>query len=456
MKTILIRGGRVIDPGRRLDMTGDMLVRGGRIAGLGKDLDMVARGADIVISAAGAIVCPGFIDLHVHLREPGFEKKETIATGTQAAARGGFTSVCCMPNTRPSLDSASRIERVKWIAARDGLVRVFPIGTITLGQQGRDLVVFKDLADAGAVAVSEDGRSVVDADLLRKAMSICQALELPISDHCEDPTLSKNGVMNEGDKAAQLGLMGIPAQAETAMMKRDIELAAATGASLHIAHVSTAGSVALLREASKAGIRVTAEVTPHHLSLTEDMINGENANLKMNPPLRTERDRQALLQAVDEGLISAIATDHAPHSAVDKAGGFENAAFGISGLETALGVLLGLVHRGELALLKLVERLTYGPAHVFPALRTLGSLETGSPADITVFDAGTEWIVDAGGLASMGRNNPWLGEVLRGKVLVTMVAGNVAYVDEKVHAWEGPRCSPVSGKQLMQSTEIPW
>jgi dihydroorotase len=429
-RSLLIRGGRIIDPSQGMDMLGDLLVVDGRVGQTARGGLSEPVGADAVISAEGRIVCPGFVDLHCHLREPGFEEKETVATGTEAAARGGFTAVCCMPNTRPPIDSPRVVGYVKERAGRGGVVRVFPVGCITLGQRGEGLVDMEELAEAGVVAFSDDGRSVANPELMRRALEHSRALGLPISDHCEDETLTGGGVMNAGDVSARLGLKGIPAGAEESIIARDIDLARITGARLHIAHASTAGSVELIRRAKEDGLQVTAEVTPHHLTLTEERVVGCDTNAKVNPPLRTQEDTEALLEGLKQGIIDAIATDHAPHAPEGKACGFDRAAFGISGLETALGVLLGLVHRGRLDLATLVSKLASEPARLLPALRFLGTLREGARADLTIFDPEAEWVVDPEVFASKGKNSPWAGCRLKGKVVLTLVGGRIVYRDE--------------------------
>ena len=429
---MLVTGGRIIDPHHRVDMIGDLLIVEGRISWLGDCLPPSAEPADITIHATGMVVCPGFIDLHCHLREPGFEQKETVATGTRAAARGGFTTVCCMPNTNPPIDCPAVVEYVTARAKAEGIVRVFPIGCITVGQQGKQLVEMGDLAEAGVVAFSDDGQSVADPLLMRRALDWSRLLDIPVSDHCEDKSLTSGGVMNEGGVAARLGLRGMPPAAEETIVARDVHLAQEAGARLHVAHVSTAASVEIIRQAKEKGASISAEVTPHHLTLTEEMILTGNTSTKVNPPLRTRRDVEALLEGLREGVIDAIATDHAPHTAKNKAGAFGEAAFGISGLETALGVLLGLVHRGELGLVTLVSRLTAGPAGLFPFPIELGVFKAGAVGDVAIFDPDREWMVEPATFASKGKSNPWAGCVLKGKSMATVVAGEIVYADDAV------------------------
>ncbi len=443
MAKLLIRGGHIIDPSQGLDMTGDLLVKDGRVAALGSTGtrgDLAANDPDIVLDASGLTVCPGFIDLHCHLRQPGFEDAETIATGTLAAARGGFTTVCCMPNTEPPLDTRAAVDYVKQVADSEGYVRVLPIGCITKGRKGTELAEMDELASAGVVGFSDDGGPVASSRIMRLAMEYVSRLGLPIIDHCEDKSLSQDGVMNEGWVSARLGLKGIPAAAEETMVARDISLAALTSARLHIAHISTRGSVELVRSAKEKGVAVTAEVTPHHLLLTEERVMGINpddnlsfydVNAKANPPLRTKEDIAALIQGLRDGTIDAIATDHAPHTTVDKLCEFNIAAFGISGLETAFGCLMSLVHRGEMDLMMLISLLTCGPAKVIGTRYSgLGTLRPGCPADISIFDPSKEWVVDSRDFASKGKNTPFEGQLLRGKVLATISQGKIVYRDD--------------------------
>lgn len=415
-------------------MVGDIFIAGGRIA-------EPSAGADLIIDAKGLIVCPGFIDLHCHLREPGGEKKETIATGTLAAARGGFTTVCAMPNTNPPIDSAEMVALVREKAAKDGVVRVLPIGCITKERAGYKVVDMKEMADAGVVALSDDGSAVPEYKVLRAALESAVEHGLTIIEHCEDAELSAGGVMNEGELADKLGLKGIPETAEEIIVARDIALSEMTGAHVHIAHVSTYGSVYLVRRAKASKFAVTAEATPHHLTLTEERVAlpsnkaKADSNAKVNPPLRKERDVKALVAALKEGVIDAVATDHAPHTRADKSGDFASAAFGISGLETALGSAMALVHRGEIDLPALVARLTSGPAQAVPRIRELaggeiGTLQVGAPADVTIFDPDAEWVVEPVKFASKGKNTPLAGETLKGKVMATIYGGRIVYKDE--------------------------
>jgi len=431
-KSLLIRGGRIIDPRQGIDEVGSLLISEGKISWQGEtppqpDYD--------VLPAEGLIVCPGFIDLHCHLRQPGFEEKETLATGTQAAARGGFTTVCCMPNTNPPLDNREAIDYVKTEAAREGVVRVLPIGCISKGRKGEELAEMGELASAGVIAYSDDGSPVRSSHLMRQALEYSRAFSLPVIDHCEDTALSEDGQMNEGILATQLGLRGIPAAAEEIMVARNLTLARLPGARLHIAHASTEGSVELIRRGKEEGIRVTAEVTPHHLTLTEEEVIGYDTNAKVNPPLRTKRDIQALIQGLRENVIDIIATDHAPHTEKDKRCEFALAPFGISGFETALGSLMKLVHDGQLALTTLIAKLTGEPARIIN-YDQLGTLKIGTPADITIFDPDKDWVVDTRTFASKGKNTPLAGSVLKGRVMATIYGGNLVYKDDAIKVEE--------------------
>jgi dihydroorotase len=429
-KSLLIKGGRVIDPANNIDKITNLLIAEGQVIWVG-DGDPPAEGYD-TLDAGGLIVCPGFIDLHCHLRQPGYEDRETIATGTRAAARGGFTIVCCMPNTSPPLDSEATVKYVKATAAREGAVRVLPIGCITRGRKGEELADMGELEMAGVVAYSDDGDPVGSPQLMRQALDYSSAFNLPIIDHCENPFLTQGGQINEGVVALELGLRGIPAASEITMVQRDLALARETGGHIHIAHVSTEGSAQLIRAAKEQGIRVTAEVTPHHLTLTEEAALGYNTYAKVNPPLRTKQDTQALLRALDDGVIDIIATDHAPHTAADKECDFTEAAFGISGFETALGSLLTLVFHSDLSLETLIASLTLGPARIL-GYEKLGTLGVGAPADITIFDLHKEWVVDTSKFASKGKNTPLAGRTLKGMVMATIVEGKPAHVDESLN-----------------------
>jgi dihydroorotase len=441
MKPLLILKGRIIDPSQGLDEVGSLLIAEGKISWRGRG-EMLPPATDYeVLPAPGLVVCPGFIDLHCHLREPGFEEKETIATGTKAAARGGFTTVCCMPNTNPPLDSVTTIQFVRTKATAEGVVRVLPIGCISKDRQGEALAPLADLASAGAAGFSDDGNPVMDASLMRQALEHSRVLGLPIIDHCEDTNLSAGGVLNEGRISIKLGLHGIPAAAEEAMVARDLALAKETGGRLHIAHVSTAGSVELVRWVKEEGVRVTCEVTPHHLTLTEEAVIWNGAQAKVNPPLRTKKDIQALIQGLRDDVINVIATDHAPHTVADKRLDLTEAPFGISGLETALGSLMSLVHEGEITLPKLISKLTWEPAKIVgDKYDKLGTLAIGAPADITIFDPNKEWLVDTSTFASKGRNTPLAGAVLKGKVMATVFGGKLVYKDSSIRLERGAGC----------------
>jgi len=437
---LLIYGGRIIDPSQGIDQVGDILIVEGSIAQAGSPITQrpsfsAMLGKAQQLDATGLVVCPGFVDLHCHLREPGFEDKETIATGTKAAATGGFTTVCCMANTEPPLDTAAAIDQMRQRIDKDSLVAVLPVGCVTKGRKGKELTVMAGLAEAGVIAFSDDGNPVANPRLMRRALQYSRDLGLPIIDHCEDKALSDNGIINEGHISAKLGLRGIPAAAEEVMVARDLILAKLTGARLHIAHVSTKGSVELIRRAKEEGISVTAEVTPHHLTLTEESIIDEarnksfDTNAKVNPPLRTEADIEALIKGLGNGVIDAIATDHAPHAAGDKSCDLKSAAFGISGFETAFGCLMGLVHQGEISLVRLLSKLTCEPAKVIGREGELGTLKAGVLANVTILDPDREWIVDSRDFASKGRNTPYDGYKFKGKVMATIASGKIVYLD---------------------------
>lgn len=423
---LLLRGGRLVDPSQGLDEIGDLLLVDGKVEGIGR-LGEVRRDGDVeTVDCAGQVVAPGFVDVHCHLREPGREEVETIATGARAAAAGGFTAVCAMPNTDPVTDNQAAVGFIIRQAQRAGGARVYPIGAISIGQQGKTLAEFGEMVGAGAVAVSDDGKPVVSAQLMRTALEYARTFGIPVADHCEEPTLAANGAMNEGIMSARLGLKGIPAEAEEIMAIRDILLARLTGGHIHLCHMSTKGSVELIRWGKERGINVTAEVCPHHLSLTEEAVEGYDTNAKMNPPLRTAADVAALQEAVKDGTIDVIATDHAPHHYDEKEREFADAPNGIVGLETALAVnLTWLVHRGVIDLSTLVERMACAPARLFK-LRG-GTLRRGTAADLTVFDPDATWTVDPARFLSKGRNSPYAGHTLRGLVALTVVGGRVIY-----------------------------
>ena len=432
---LLIHGGHVVDPSQGIDQLADLLIVEGKIMQLGGTVIASEAKQSQVIDATGLIVCPGFVDLHCHLREPGFEDKETIATGTKAAALGGFTTVCCMANTNPPLDNRDAVDWVKRKARKDGFVNVLPIGCITRGREGKEICDMAELAEAGAVAFSDDGDPVANSQVMRRAMDYSRDIGFPVIDHCEDKALSNGGVINEGLISARLGLQGIPAAAEEIMVARDLALAKLTGAKLHVAHVSTCGSVELVRQAKEKGISVTTEVTPHHLTLTEERIMGRdnrayNTNAKVNPPLRTREDIDCLIRGLKDGVIDAIATDHAPHTLEDKNCELALAAFGISGFEAAFGCLMGLVHEGKISLTTLISKLTHEPAKIIGKDSELGTLKLAAPANITIFDPEREWVVDSRSFASKGKNTPYDGYQFKGKVMATIVNGRIVYMDD--------------------------
>jgi dihydroorotase len=451
MTDLLIRSGRVLDPARSVDMAADVLVRDGRVVAVGASL--AAEGAE-VLDASGLVVAPGFVDIHTHLRDPGFDYKESIATGTQAAARGGFTTVCCMPNTDPPIDTRATVEYVLRTAAASGAVRVLPIGCVSQGRAGHELAELADLAEAGCVAFSDDGAPVANGQLMRRALEYAKIHGLSIIDHCEDEAISGGGVMHEGWVATRLGLRGQSAAAEESFVARDIALAAQLGAPVHIAHVSTRAAVELIRRAKARGLPMTAEVTPHHLTLTHHAVafsadgNGTlvyDTNAKVNPPLRSREDVAACIEALRDGVIDCIATDHAPHAGYEKDVEFDAAPFGISGLETAFGLCMTLVDAsagsarsaGAIDLPTLIERLTAGPVHALGLERSvpgLGSLAEGAPGDVVLLDPEAEWTVEPERFASKGKNTPLAGRTLRGKVVATVYDGRVVWAAERVGA----------------------
>jgi dihydroorotase len=424
MKPLVLRGGRVLDPSRGVDAVGDVLIMDGMIEHSGSAV-AGPDGAEI-LDCSGFIVAPGFVDVHTHLREPGREDVETIASGARAAAAGGFTAVCAMPNTDPVTDNQAAVGFI----VRQGLAaqaaRVYPIGAISVGQKGQALAEVGEMVGAGAIAISDDGKPVVSAQLMRAALEYTRTFGIPVVDHCEEPTLAAGGAMNEGLVSARLGLKGIPGESEEIMVIRDILLARRSGGHVHLAHMSTKGSVELIRWGKERGIRVTAEVCPHHLSLTDDAVDGYNTNAKMNPPLRTAEDVAALQDALRDGTIDVVATDHAPHHYDEKEREFADAPNGIVGLETALGVVATtLVDRGILTWAQLVDRMSVAPARLFH-LRG-GSLARGTPGDVTVFDPSRVWTVDPSRFVSKGRNTPWAGAQLKGRAVCTIVGGRIVH-----------------------------
>jgi dihydroorotase len=424
MKPMVLRGGRVIDPSRGFDDVADVVIQDGRVAGVGRNQG-APDGAD-VRDVGGLVVAPGLVDVHTHLREPGQEDRETIATGAAAAVSGGFTAVCAMPNTDPPIDNQSAVGFVVKQAAAAGLARVYPIGAISLGQKGEQLAEFGELVGAGAVAVSDDGHPVVSGQLMRTALEYARAFGIPVADHCEEPTLARGGVMHEGLVSTRLGLKGIPSAAEEIMVARDILLAGHTGGHVHLCHMSTRGSVELIRRAKDAGLPVTAEACPHHFSLTDAACEGYNTNAKMNPPLRQAEDVAAIQAGLKDGTIDVIATDHAPHHYDAKEREFDDAPFGIVGLETALGLgLRVLVEGGYLSLPDLVFRMSTMPARLFHLPG--GTLAAGQPADVVVFDPAARWTVDPTRFRSRSRNTPYAGWELSGRVALTLVGGRTVF-----------------------------
>ncbi len=423
MARLLIKNGRVIDPASSTDRVADVLVEDARVAGVGSGLD--APGAE-VFDASGLVVAPGFIDMHVHLREPGFEHAESIESGSRAAAAGGFASICCMPNTAPVNDNATVTSYIVERARRLAVVNVFPIGAITKASAGEELAAIGSMKEAGVVAISDDGRGVMNARVMRRAMEFARAFGLPVIDHCEDAHLSAGGDMHEGLESIRLGLRGIPASSEDVMVARDILLAEGTGARFHVAHVSTRNSVAMVAEARRRGLPVTCEATPHHMALTDASMPPYDSNWKMKPPLRSAPHVAAVVDALAGGIVDAIASDHAPHPGSEKMQEFEKCPFGVIGLETALAVSLEvLVHGGRLALARLVELFTLGPARVLGLDR--GRLAPGAPADITIFDTERPWTYDVNRSFSKSKNSPFDGRAFRGGPVATIVNGSFAW-----------------------------
>jgi dihydroorotase len=423
---LLIVNGYVVDPAQQINAGKNLLIEDGRIAGLLDQGASVPEGAE-VLDATGLVVAPGFIDLHVHLREPGQEYKETIATGAAAAVAGGWTSVCAMPNTDPVNDNAAVTRFIIEQGQRTQLANVFAIGAITKGSEGSELAEMGEMKAAGIVAVSDDGRSVPNAGMMRRAMEYARGFELPIVDHCQDRSLSKGGVMHEGRWSLILGLRGMPAAAEEIDAIRDCALAHTTGASLHIAHVSTRGTVAAVRQAKAAGLPVTCEIAPHHWTFTDEEVASYDTNRKISPPLRSSDHVEALLEAMRDGTIDAIATDHAPHHADEKALEFDEAPFGIIGLETAMGLAFDLVHQGVISLERLVEMCATNPARIF-SLKERGSFFRQAHADVTLLDPACEWVFDVSRSKSKSRNTPFHGRRMKGAAVATIVGGRLVYL----------------------------
>jgi dihydroorotase len=426
LKDLLITGGRVIDPSSGLDVEQDVLIRDGRIEAIGPELpnEPIRR-----LDARGCVVAPGFIDMHVHLREPGIEHAETIESGARAAAAGGFTTICCMPNTLPVNDSATVTSYIVQRAREVAIVNVFPIGAITKGSLGEELAAIGSMREAGIVAISDDGRPVMNARIMRRAMELARALDIPVIDHCEDLNLSSGGDMNEGAESVRLGLRGIPSASEEVMVARDLLLAEVTGARFHVAHLSTAHSVGMVAFAKARSLDVSCEVTPHHFAITDRKLATYDSNYKMKPPLRTQADIDAVIEGIATGVVDAIATDHAPHAGSEKMQEFERCPFGITGLETAIGLsLTELVHKGRISVTRMVELFTTGPAGVLKLDR--GALKGGAPGDVTIFDLEREWTYDAQQSLSKSRNSPFDGYRFRGGPIATVVAGEIVWQRE--------------------------
>jgi dihydroorotase len=428
VKPTLIRGGRVIDPGHVDDIL-DIIVRNGVIAEIKQNA--LPEGDDAkfsTIDASGKWVVPGLIDMHVHLRDPGYEYKETIESGCRAAAFGGFTAVCCMPNTNPVNDCRQVTEYIMEKAAKAAGARVYPVAAVSRGLKGEQLCEYGELKEAGAVALSDDGNPVTDSRLMRRALEYSTRFDLPVISHCEELSLAAGGAMNEGAVATRMGLPGIPNAAESIMVIRDIALSELTGVPVHIAHVSTMESVRAIRDAKKRGVPVTAETAPHYFSLTDASVEGYNTNAKMNPPLRTERDREAVCQGLADGTIDVIATDHAPHSLIEKAVEFDHAANGIIGLETSVPLGLKLVDRGVIDISCLVEKMSTNPARL---LGLASGLKIGQPADITIIDPEISFRIDAGKFQSLSRNTPFDKWEVKGKAVMTVVGGKIVFRDKQ-------------------------
>ena len=428
MSTLHIKGGRVIDPANNIDEVRDIFSVDGRIVAT---LSQKQKDQAEVMDASGKIVAPGLVDIHVHFREPGQTHKEDIRTGTRAAAAGGFTTCVCMPNTSPVCDNAGTIQLIQDSIARNALVNVFPTGCITIGMKGENLAPIGSLKNAGAIAITDDGLCVQDNQLMRKALEYCHMFGLSVMDHCQDVSLTRGSVMNEGEVSVRLGLTGWPAAAEDLIVSRNIILSRLTGAHVHMQHISSAGSVELLRQAKKEGVNVTGEAMPHHMALTDECLAAYDANFKMNPPLRTEADRQAVIEGLLDGALDIIATDHAPHTDYEKDVELDQAPFGIIGLETCLAVCLDVLYRTNKASLSdIIAWLTHKPAKVLDL--TSGTLSDGVPADICIFDPDEKWTVSRDTLHGRSTNSPWLGKELQGRILSTFVNGKKVFENNTI------------------------
>ncbi len=426
-RSLFLKGGRVVDPSTGTDQILDLLLSDGQVTAVGSELD-APEGARVV-DCAGKVVTPGLIDVHVHLREPGGEHKETIASGARAAAAGGFTAVCAMPNTDPVIDSPATVGFVAAAGRDAGAARVYPVGALSLGQKGERLTEIGELVEAGAVAITDDGLPVMDSGLMRRALEYASGFDIPVADHAEDLGLSRGGVMNEGVVSARLGLRGKPNASEDVHTLRDLLVAELTGGHIHLQHVSTRASVDAIRRAKARGVRVTAEATPHHLLLTEEAVDGYRTEAKMNPPLRAEEDRKAVIAGFLDGTLDILATDHAPHHYDEKEQAFDDAPFGIVGLETAVGLILThFVGKGEMELATFVERASCQPARAFRLPG--GTLAKESPADVTVLDLEATWTVDPARFLSRSRNTPFTEWELTGRAVMTVVGGRVVWEDE--------------------------
>ncbi len=427
---LLLTGAKVIDPSQNVESRLDIFLENGKIAKVGTNLAKATKSKDSekitkVIDLSGMILVPGLIDMHTHLREPGYEYKETIASGTAAAVAGGFTSIACMPNSNPINDNRSITEFIRRKAGEAALANVYPVGAISKNSEGVQLTEFWDLKEAGIVALSDDGKPVMNAALMRRAMEYAYSLQLPVISHCEDINLSANGLMNEGYYSTILGLNGIPATAEETMVARDILIAEFTKTAVHIAHVSTAGSVRLIRDAKEKGLNVTAETAPHFFTLTDESLQTYDTNFKINPPLRGENDLKAIKEGLADGTIDVIACDHAPHGRTDKEVEFEYAANGISGLETSLSLSMDLIKNKTLNWKELITKMSLNPARILNLPK--GTLQTGADADVTVIDPLFNWTVDVQAFRSRGKNSPFNGRPMQGKAILTIVGGEIKY-----------------------------